>query len=154
MEATTATRSLITGSDIKERTSVKLKLTKNGYEATVKADDPLTAVAKAAEAHGLLVRMRDANSAPGSTDSRALPILVMQDDGYLVLQTSGGAGSLYNPALQQIAEDYRVKIDLTLNSKGLSWEITVKAVNPEWGVALIGYTESALAAALLTEGGG
>lgn len=66
--------------------------------------------------------------------------------GYLLKHGSGPA-TPWDPRMQKLESDWVVKIDLELNSKGLGTDVEVQTYPMEAGIALIEYTERALAEA-------
>lgn len=142
---TTETQTL---ADVKKATAVKLALTSKGYKATVKADTPLEAIKLAQDAHMEMVALRETGSHPDNR--KGFPVLVIEQptqegspDSYL-LSHGGGDCVPFDPS-QDLNEDYTVKIELELNSKGIGWTVSVKAASAAAGVAMIAYVEQALA---------
>lgn len=131
--------------EVRRALATRLKLTKSGYEATVRGDSPLEAFTLALGAHAALVGYRARGATPPEPDkAERRPLVVGANAQEVTVQAGGGAATPFNPALQAIAEDYRVKVELTLNSKGVGWEITAKAETVDAALALIAETEHLL----------
>lgn len=129
------------------KSAIRLKVTKTAHEATVRAYDPDTAIALAVKAHGMLLAHKTAGTAPEERSKANLPVMMRDHASGYVLQHGGGEATPYDPTLAETLDDYRVKIDLVANTKGIGWEVSV--LNPgsiEAGVAMIGYVEEALRA--------
>jgi hypothetical protein len=141
---TTETQTL---ADVKKATAVKLSLTSKGYKATVKGSTPVEALALAQEAHLQMVVLRETGSNP--ENRKGFPILVVEHgtgEGAptLYLLSHGGGDCVPFDPSQDLNEDYAVKIELEMNSKGIGWTVGVKAPSVDAGVAVIAYVEDAL----------
>ena len=131
---------------LKKANAQKMKLTKTGFEATAKGDTPEEAVAIILRAKALY----DAKAVTDQTDKPRsdMPALVKQQTGTYILSHGGGTAAPWSPEVTALLDDYRVKIDLTLNSKGIGFEVTAKGADMDENFALITYTEDLLNKAL------
>lgn len=105
----------------------KLRASKTGYEASVTGDTPADAVTLAVlvDARYLAEKAQglEPTSKPtGGDRSEAAPW--MDEKGRV--HGAGGTTGGRNHAVEALAESYVVKIDLTRNTKGVGWNVTVK----------------------------
>jgi hypothetical protein len=114
-----------TADQLKKVLRFKVKATKTGFEATVKGDSPEEAVSLAVKADAAMMAYKTNGYTPPADKPRGEHPPVLLDSAYMM--AAGGATGGYNAHLQALSEDYTVKIDLIRNTKGLGWEITVKA---------------------------
>lgn len=125
---------------------VKFKMTNVGYEATVKGDTPHDVLQLVADVHDKAMALRHNPKAIGDASGpEDLPYLVRDHDsgGYLVMH-GGGFATPFNPELVQLDEDYRIKVDVTLNTKGHGFTVAVKGVSVEEAIAVSRYVEADL----------
>lgn len=135
-----------TPADIKKALSQKLKVTKNGFEATVKADTPDEAITLAVQvverfkARGVEVEVA------AKTPSEH-PATLWFENGRYYLRHGGGENAIWNPDLQELSEDYRVKIELEKNSRSFNTAVSIKGGTTAEMFALLEYTETKLTSA-------
>ena len=88
--------------ELRTAKSLKIILTKHGYEATIKGDTPDEVVRRAIDLHKQVVDLRARQAAPQSNelDRAALPALILNspEGGYTLLR-GGGSAAPWNPAV-------------------------------------------------------
>jgi hypothetical protein len=108
----------------------KLKVTKTGYEATLKADSPEEAVSlavqvdssyKSYQAQGMPM---PGKAAPARGD--LAPIMVKHGEKLAKLLAAGGQTGPRNQGMEAVERSFLVRIDLARNSKGVGWDIEVQ----------------------------
>lgn len=129
---------------LKRAMAQKIKVTKTGVEISAKGDTPDEAVATVLKAYELY---QHRGAAPAEDKDRSeYPALILMKETALgrpcyIISHGNGTATGYDPKLQELSEDYRVKIDLIQNTKGIGWEVTAKGASMEETIALIDYTE-------------
>lgn len=131
--------------EMKAATATKLALTSKGYKATVKGMTPDAAIDKVVHAHTQMLALRERKEAPTEENRADRPAVLILDmtTGLYTLKHGGGEVAPFDPSTD-LSEEYAIKIDLEMNSKGIGWDVVVRAASVEAGVAMIEYTEAEL----------
>lgn len=129
---------------IKVAMTQKIKITKTGYEATVKANTPDEGVALVLAVQSRYEALKGQATVDTDKPRESYPVMVLEQGGQYVMKHGGGLATPWSPEMQQLSEDYRIKIDLVQNTKGLGWDITARGGSIDETYALIECTETAL----------
>lgn len=104
----------------------KLKVTKTAYEATVTGDTAEQAVALAVQIDSrYLAHQEQGKDMPGKQEPNRgdMPPWVTPEGN---LMAAGGVTGPRNHLVEDLQKDYRVKIEITRNTRGVGWDIEVK----------------------------
>lgn len=116
-----------TGDQVREAMRLrKLKVTNTGYEASVTGDTPEQAVALAAQidCRHLAYKEQSKTMPSKQEPNRAdLPPWITPEGNVMA---AGGVTGPRNHLIEDMQKDYRVKIEITRNTKGVGWDIEVK----------------------------